>query len=360
MTIDTEIFGFVDKLKAHTHQKESPKVEKKESLKGHEPIIDLGEVTDLKITEFNEVDGSTTRKIVSVDEKMVSLSTSDFAEFKLCVLKLLDHPSFTDNCTTGFIIDRSFDWLISVYKNKKADMSLTNHLLSCVEKETTTHHFYFKIESLAIAKPIQIGDVSIMFFTEKEIEEMYTEFLINKPGVSLEEFKKTYKGLSKINAHIKIKGVPDRAEEIAKRYIELAVDTLKCYCIQHAIEPKVLMFDLDYRIKKEGSATFINIPAGKFQNSTIQFRNLAGIIPVQLNSETIDRFIKKGLPAIADFLVARKDNELYYATTSLISQLSEITSTSNNYEKIVKAISLCESILLPRNPAGKAKGITRR
>jgi len=358
MTIDTEIFKFVERLKATTLSQRNP-VRTKEPLKGHEPIIDLGEITDLKITQFHEVDGSTTSKLISVEEKMVGLNDSDFAEFKSYVLKLLDVPPFSDSCTVDFIIDRSFDWLISVYKNKKAEASLTTHLLDCIEKETTIHHFYFKIESLAIARQIQIGEVSIMFFTEQEIQEMYAVFIQEKPNTTFEEFKKTYKGLSKINAHIKIKGVPDRAEEIAKRHIELAVDTLKCYCIQHAIESKVLMFDLDYRIKKEGSASFINIPQGEFKNSTIQFRNLAGVIPVELDTETIDRFIKKGLLVIADFLIARKENELYYATIALISQLSEINSTSNNHEKIVKAISLCESILLPRSSSGKAKGITR-
>ena len=61
MTIDTEIFKFVERLKATTLSQRNP-VRTKEPLKGHEPIIDLGEITDLKITQFHEVDGSTTSR----------------------------------------------------------------------------------------------------------------------------------------------------------------------------------------------------------------------------------------------------------------------------------------------------------
>jgi hypothetical protein len=58
-------------------------------------------------------------------------------------------------------------------------------------------------------------------------------------------------------------------------------------------------------------------------------------------------------------LSADATNELTDLIYDSIHLLSTIVSTSNNYEKVVKAISFIENIIVPKNAGGKAKGITR-
>ena len=138
-------------------------------MPGSEPVIDLGKIRNLKLTEFNEDDDEITRKIVSLDDTMVSLNKQDFLEFKALVLTLLEIEPFAAACTGDFLIDHSLEWLLEVHKTKKASSSVTLYLLTAIEKKTTIHHYFFRIESLAIEKEVKLGAVSIMFFTDERI-----------------------------------------------------------------------------------------------------------------------------------------------------------------------------------------------
>jgi len=85
--------------------------------------------------------------------------------------------------------------------------------------------------------------------------------------------------------------------------------------------------------------------------------NFGGMVPVQLTDEFMKLAETKGLSKFSEFAKNRRDTELYFLTIDLIKQLSAIVSTHDNYEKTVKAISLFESICVPKNST-QAKGET--
>jgi len=355
--IDVVIFDFVAKIseKAKSNEKETPSPE----MHGVEPIIHLGEVQNLSIEGFDESDYSPTSKFIDIDGKMVGLNEDDFSSFKQLVLLILDEPPFDSMADPNFIIQESFKWLTNVYRNKRAETNLTNYLLWQVSASVKDFHFYFRVLPLSIESKFSVGDTEITYFTQEEIEQHYTDFLESKPETSLKEFKELYR-MSGIHAHVQVKGIPSRAEEVAKRKAELAIDVLKCFCTDFSIEHFVQIFDLDYRLTRKGQATFLNLPEGKIRNSTIQFRNTGGMVPIDLTNERLQKFRSTGLNTLSAFIKEPKiNNDLYDEIISLVNQLATIISTHSNYEKVVKSISLIESFLLPKPSTGKAKGLTR-
>jgi hypothetical protein len=359
ISINTEIFKFVEKVEQREPTpNDAP--DKKVDLKGNEPIIDLGEVQNFCMEQFDEFDYSIIAKFKGMDGKMIGLNKENFIEFKTLVSSLLFEEPFSTLCDLEFLIDKSFNWLIDVYVKKKAELSLSAYLLDQVNEFAIDHHLFFKITPLSIEEHFDIGNVKITFFKEEQILQYYQDFLINKPETSLEEFKEIYKhNFDGINAHIKIKGVLTKAEEIAKRKVELAIDVLKCFCIEYAVDRLVQVFDLDYKLQSAGRATFLDLPNGEIKKSTLQIRNYGGIAPIDLSLERIKNLEIKGLQTFSSFIKHSKDNELYDEITIFITQLASIAAAQDNYEKVVKAISLAESILVSKSGSGKAKGLTK-
>lgn len=353
---DIQAFTFVERIKPFD---KPPKAEvSSASLKGMS-TIDLGEVKDFKITEFDEEDYSEKRRYADVNGKMVGLNEEDFRKFSNLVQQLMEDEYFQKNCTFSFLLDVAFEWLLDVYKNRKAEMTLTDFIYQEVQSSTRNHCFYFKIDALAIEEPFKVGNGEIMYFTESETLNYYEESKKKKDRATLQEFKIDFgKFFDSINMSVRTSGVYERAKEIAFYDAELAMDVLKCFLTPHSVDKYVAICDLDFRHVKSGSGLTLNIPNNNIIESRIELKNHHGVVPCQIDKKFISWANSKGLPIMSKFISTKKNDDLYIEIRSLIRQLSEICSTKNNYEKIVKAISLLESIAIPES-SGKAKGEKR-
>lgn len=355
--IDLEAFDFVDKLTFHKipkvkEKKKHPEVE----LKGLGKIIELGEVSNLGFEEFDEETYITKRKFKDVDGKLVGLETKEYSEFKELISKIFAFPFFSIRSDLKTLLEESFKWLLEIYQSKKANTSLTSFLLSKIDSLTVEYYFYFQVKALAIENPIKIGNTELMFFSEKEITKHYARFKESRPEKTMEQFKEVYKDhFESINVFVKVKGVLNRATEIAYREAEIAVDTLKCFCTYYSTEKPVQIFELDYRFKQNGAANYLYMPNGDIKESTLQISNFGGAVPVQLTAKFMKLAETKSFSKFSEFIKNKKQTELYFLTIDLIKQLSAIISTHNNYEKTVKAISLFESICVPKKST-QAKG----
>lgn len=89
-----------------------------------------------------------------------------------------------------------------------------------------------------------------------------------------------------------------------------------------------------------------------------QIRNHGALAPIRLTNQKLKELDSRGLSIFTSFFQYPKHNQLYDEIIGLIHQLGNIISTPDNYEKVVKAISLIESILVPKD-GGKAMGQTR-
>lgn len=359
MEIDIDAFKFVEKLTVKEFpKKESNKKESESKLKGLGNVISLGEVKNFGLEEFDEDTYLTKRKFKDIDGKLVGLDTNEYAEFKEFIDCIFNQEYFSKKSDFQTLFDISLEWVLDVYKTKKANSNLTSFLIDKINSLTHEYHFFFKIKALAIENAIVIGNTELMFFTEEKLEEFYKKTIETNPERTFDDFKKNYKGnFDAINAFVKVKGVKNRAEEIAFKEAELSIDVLKCFCTYYSTEKPVQMFELDYRFHPNSSSNYLYMPDGDFKEATFQISNFGGVVPIQLTSNFLEQLKTKHIDQFSTFLLDKKETELYFATLDLIKQLSIIISTHNNYEKVVKAISLFESICVPKEST-QAKGET--
>lgn len=350
--LDLEAYKFVNKLsKFKLPDNYNAKTEKTD-LKGINKIADLGEVSNFCIEEFDEDSYLTKRKFKDINGELIGLDTLDFSEFILFITKYFDNSFFTDNCDFKTLLNLSFEWLIEVYKNKKGFENLSSFLIDNINSLKKEYHFYFKIESIAIEDTIYIGNTVIKSFDNDEINQLYNQLSEYNPEKTLDYFKGFYdKHFNSINAFIKVNSIENRAKEIAFQEAELAIDVLKCFCVNYSSEPLIQMFELDYRFQKSNGANYFYMPKGDILESTLQHKAFSGVVPIQINSEYIKIAENKGLKSFSEFIKNKIKTELYHITIDLIKQLSSIVSTRDNYDKIIKIISLFESIIVPKNSA---------
>lgn len=355
---DVEAFRFVERLIEKEIKKgEIPKKEMPE-LKGFGKIIDLGQVSNFGFEEFDEDTYLTKRKFKDVNGKLVGLDTDQYSELKDFILKIYNSIPFFQKCNFKTLLDCSFEWLLDVYKNQQACSNFLPFLKDKIDSLTKEYHFYFQIKALAIEDKITVGNVEFTFFSENEIADLYANAKESNPERTFDEFKSIYDNFfGAITAFVKIKGVLERANEIAFREAELAVDVLKLFCCYYSTEKLIQMFEIDYRFSHGSSTQFLQLPNGDIKYSIIQIKNFSGNVPVQLTNDFIKNAKAVGLDTFSQFIKDKKETELYFITIDLIKQLSTIISTHNNYEKTVKSISLFESFCVAKN-SSQAKGET--
>jgi hypothetical protein len=355
---DLEAFKFVEKLIEKKIERDEKPEKQTTKLKGFGKIIDLGEVSNFGIEEFDQNTYLTKRKFKDINGKLIGLDTAHYSELKEFVLKIYDDVIFFQDCDFETLLDCSFSWILETYKHQKANSNLLAFLKDEIESLSKEYHFYFQIKALAIEDKIQVGNVEFTFFDEREILQLYENVKEAKPDRTLEEFKSIYKNyFDSVTAFVKVKGVRTRANEKAFRETELAVDLLKLFCCYYSTEKLIQMFEVDYRFTQGSSTQYLQLPNGDIKDSTIQIKNLSGNVPVQLTNDFIQKANAIGLNTFSEFIKNKNETELYYIIIDLIKQLSAIISTHNNYEKTVKSISLFESFCVPKN-SGQAKGET--
>ena len=356
--LDLEAYKFVNKLCQFTLPDNYNAKTEKTDLKGINKIADLGEVSNFCIEEFDEDTYLTKRKFKDINGELIGLDTLDFSEFILFISKYFDNSFFTDNCDFKTLLDLSFEWLIEGHKYKKGFENLSSYLIDNINSLKKEYHFYFKIESIAIEDTIYIGNTVIKFFNNDEINQFYNQLLDDNPEKTLDYFKDFYnKHFNSINAFIKVNSVENRAQEIAFYEVELAIDVLKCFCCQYSTEKLFQIFDLDYRFKQESKAKYLFLPNGNINDCTFQIENLGGVLPIEITKTFLKNAELNGLKLFSDFIKLKRNTNLYHNTIDLIKQFSNIISTFNNYEKVVKAISLFESFCVPKG-SSKSNGET--
>jgi hypothetical protein len=357
-SLDTSIFQFVPRLKEH----KAPISEDTAipMLKGSERIIDLGPVSNLAYTTINPDDHSLTSKYIDVNGTMIGLNDEDFRDLKGLLEPLLEQTIFGRYADIGFLVENTFDWIIEVYRLQKATMNLIPFLSERLDAVLKDYHFYFRIRPVEIEEKLVIGEGEIGYFRSEMIEEYYRNFVQVKPGTTFQAFQKLYGDhFTGIHVHLKIKGVPERAEALARRKAEQIVDVLKCFCVDYGIQDYYQVFDLDYRLPANGAASILRLADGKIEKSEMLFRNVDRMVPIQLTKLEVEKFNVRGLSEFSNFLVHIEMNELSELILNSIHLLSTIISTPNPYEKVVKAISFIENIVIPKDAQGKAKGLTR-
>ncbi|HET6253170.1 MAG TPA: hypothetical protein VFE32_03825 [Puia sp.] len=359
MSTESEIneaaLNFLPKLQARQPGSSASQVNQNR-LHGVGKTMELGEVENFIMTHFDEDDYSTKTKFIDIDGKLVGLDISDFSSFREVVYGLMEFQFFQERIDHESLLDYSYDWLISSYKTEGIVLLLVDYLKDRITVETKEYHFYFVVKGLAIEKPIKIGQSWVTYFSNEKIRGYYDQFRAKKPDKSYNEFYEIYKShFDSINIHTVVKGVISRALEVARWEATLAVDVLKCFCSSYSTEKLVRMFDIDFVFAQDGISQTMFMPQTDFIEATLQTTRLHGIIPIELKNQTVEEMFSKGMNLYSLFISKKYNSDLYIETEALIRQLGNICSTANNYEKVVKSISLFEGFCVPKG-SGRSKG----
>lgn len=322
-----------------------------ENLIGTDPIYDLGEVEDLKILK-TEPYGSNVSAFHAVDKNYVGLSEVNYEKFKQFITQIQDIPIFSTKTSFSFIETKSFDWLIDVYKSKKAEKGLIDHLLDRIEEEYKEYTFYFKINPFAIEVPFSIGNAEITFFDESFLDRERRKF--TDSGKTIEEFDSLFKDFKNtVLMKVRAKGVESRAQEIAFYEAEIAADILKCLLHEFSVYGQYKLPDIDHRVVKRENSVFIyNYPSDKFSFIfSVLFKG--DRIPIEVDKVKFNEQYSRAVEKFSHFLKHSKEDEFYYTIINSIRSFSDITSTNNRYDRVVKIISFFEAIVID---AGTKKG----
>ncbi|MBK6625013.1 MAG: hypothetical protein IPO46_09525 [Chitinophagaceae bacterium] len=248
-----------------------------------------------------------------------------------------------------FIEDKIFDWLISTFKNKKADKSFANFLMDELENSLKAIKYHFPTLYLDINKPFEIGKVSFNFFTKEYfnyLEEHYKKKDPEKYRDDFSEFRKKYQGM--VYVAYSVKAESSRGEEIAFEKCSLAVDVLKM-CSETTDFPNVeLGFDIDRRVNiNPQNEVFVCNAENELDDLKLNLSRPKH--HHKIDDKEWERIISRQAPDFHNFLLQIETcelSELQQLIINSIKRYGNAISNKNLHQRIVELFTILESLLL--------------
>jgi hypothetical protein len=311
---------------------------------GENPVYNIGEVENLQIIK-SDPSGDTISLFYPVENEFVGLPEVKYKLFKGFISTIQEMQVFEEKTTQSFLELNTFDWLIKAFKKKKVEQDIIAYLLDRVKRDYREYIFYFRLKPLILETKFRIGGAEITHLTKEFLKEEEEKFLrVGKSKKDFDEFISNFSNYALLK--VTASGVEERAKEGAMKIGELAASVLKCFLHDVSIYGQYKIPDIDHRVmKKEPSPYFYHCSTLESHLIAV-IMNKGDLIPVEINELKLQQFKTMGLELFSKFIVNKKDNEVYVATTNAIKLFGEIVSTRNKYEKIVKLISLFEAILI--------------
>lgn len=317
---------------------------------GEQAIIDLGEITDLKLTNSDPY-GNTISIFQSINSHFVGLPEEKYTKFTELITLIHEIPTFYKRATFNFLERTAFGWLINSHISNRAEKTLTDYLLDEIDKDYKEYTFYFKIYPLILSAPFYIGDTEIVYLTDEFLTEEEIKFQqLNKPREEFDDVFKNFKNSGLIK--VKEKGVQERAAEQALKHGELIIDILKCLLHEYSIYGQYAMPEIDHRVlNRKASSYLYNHESTEFSFAA-SISNNGPVVPIEIDGKQHQNFKKNKIQSFETFLKNRTESDLYFAILEAISDFSAVTSTINRHEKVVKLISFFEKVVIDKIKKG--------
>lgn len=307
-------------------------------------VIELGEVEAYKSIKQDPY-GEIVALYHATENGMVGMPENKYMQFKDFIVSIQELPGFVNKTVHSFLEEHAFDWLVEIYTTKKARQGLITYLLDKAAEQNKEYIFYFRLQPLILEKTFTIGNAEITFLDDAFLKEEEEKFLLSgKTETDFDGFMNQFTNCALIK--VRASGVEDRAKKFAMQEAELAAAVLKCFLYEYSIYGQYKIPDVDHRVnKREASPYIYHYPSDK-STFSIVLMNKGDLVPVEITETLLKKFTEKGLPLFSDFIKTGSNTDLYFATINAIRFFSEITSTINKYEKIVKLVSLFEAVLI--------------
>ena len=362
--INHRAFGLIDLLEVIT---DKSIVEGFEDYKrsidamGIEPLperIHLPIITNIK-SYHSDLYGNKISMYTEIDNQKVGLPVEKFKAL-IELANILMNDRFIEKYVNYEYIEKYiFDWIIDAYKEKRVKVNLIDFIYDSISADIKEYNYYFKATSLYIDEPIIIGDVIIDRITEDFLNEELIKFLAIRPDNTKEEFDKAFDYFrNKVVFIVKVKGVNNRVEKIAREKAILAANTLKLFFHSESLNMHFQLFSIDFENNERKSYYYMYNTTSEEFDYVIQAGLFnSGANPIILSKTKIEEIDSLGLEHFYKLLTLENDTELSLIAKEAINKLGDALSTRNLHERIVKIISFFEGVIVPSTNR-KAKGET--
>lgn len=349
MDINALGFSFVNKIKV-IESKDVPNHDTTEYL-GEKLVGNIGEVSDFKLFQTDPFNSKKVKHMFEdIGGKLNGLDIKEYEKFQVFIENIYALEYYSDKFDFETLRKCVWEWVINIYKTKVAETSLTSYLYEAINMLSDEFTFVFRVDSLIIEEGFKIGNCEIKSFTKEEIETYFQEDLKSNPERSFMDYYNSFEiNFKSINVQTKSKGVYNRAKEKARWDSENAINVLKCFCTDLSLYPYNKMLDLSHNFQQNVFATLLYTESKSGMNWGFEGTVPGGKFPIAINSKWINTATEEGLTQFSNFIAAKSKTEYSQVLLRAIGLLSEITSTSDNYQKAIKSISLLEFIVTDIN-----------
>lgn len=271
--------------------------------------------------------------------------------------QIFEISKFGEHSTIGFIEEMLCEWVFLKYDDEDVPEPYS-YLVQRLNDELEDYIFYFPLEAIEIEHNFKIGNCHVICFDEYfELNEV-EKFKLGSTNHTEQQFNSVLQKLKgRIVAVITSKGILERAEKDAKYKVQLTINLLKVFLIKESIDSNVTICDLEFNsclLPKYNM--FFQTSKDSF-DLTSGIRSNIGVHPVQITSDVLDGYRKNGLDKLSSFIKKEGTNEIDQMISRTIMEMGNYTSERNIYERVIKIISIFESIFVPQRK-GKGKGLT--
>ncbi len=268
-----------------------------------------------------------------------------FTEFQILASDILILPEFNEKTSTTFMEDIVFDWMFKIKQSGTAQQSLINYVRDEYEGVVKNYEFYFPVLNLDIKIPFTIGNVEFTFFSKEYMDDFFKS--VHKK-ITEDQFNEIYRKefQGSVITKVVVTAESRKAEALAKRQAELAVDVLKIITFCREIPDKSYTFELGHRLGYPVKNLFLT----KEKERTFDYS--IGLSWNNSNHPVFDEnFLRAarelgGLNILSDFITLDHDNELYRFIINGIELLSFALSLNNLNRRAVELITVLESLML--------------
>ncbi|MEO8236345.1 MAG: hypothetical protein ABI549_13080 [Flavobacterium sp.] len=291
----------------------------------------------------------------------ILIDESDYNQFKFLVEQFLSINFINRIADYKFIVKVTFDWMIQLYIKKVSTIELYDYVISEIEKKTKQRHYDFIIKALEIKTSFQVGNCHFHQLSKDDSLEIFqttnTEASKNGRDIKLEDWDKMFNSFVNLPlASVSVLGVKSKCVELAKKEIRLSVNSLKCFLFPQMLTTGVDTFNVDFDYRVVEKVEYLN-HIGNFQNIGFNVEFPTNTQPITIGQVELTKIMQDGLFLFHQFIISKRNTEIYYELENAIIQFGSLSSVSNLYERIINLISFFETLIIPKNNY-KAKGET--
>ena len=294
-----------------------------------------------------------TVEIYLIDENgSYGFDKEQYVSFNKLIQNLHSTEQLNQKVSTKFIEAESFNWIIEVYRKQQADSNLYDYLITKADAEVKPHTFFFPVLNLEIETPFKIGNTEFTYFTKEYFDNLYESLKEKDDTYTKEDFQKTFRKdfQGQVLAKVTVTAERDKAEEIAKQNVEIAVDVLKLYSESAIVPERKTMFDLNYKLGYQVQSNFLTQKPNESESLaiSIQFNNQ----PLNFTQKHYQSAFQSGLKIFSDFISLRTKDELHEIIIQSIHLFGSAISNWDLHLRCVNMITILESIFLKDDEEG--------